>query len=50
MENVYLITDTDCNYRFYDYLHFELINETRIKLPTKEGFRYRDEFMYAYSL
>ncbi|MGX7107888.1 GNAT family N-acetyltransferase [Facklamia miroungae] len=49
LENVYLFTDTDCNYRFYDYLNFERINETRIKLPTKDGYRYRDEYMYAYS-
>lgn len=48
--NLYLFTDTDCNYKFYDYLDFDRIAQSTIDLPTQEGSRQREEFMYAYSL
>ena len=47
-QNLYLFTDSDCNYRFYDYLDFEQVTSDTIKIPTKNGSRAREEFMYAY--
>ena len=45
--NFYLYTDSDCNYKFYDYLDFDQIAQTHIELPSKEGKRQRQEFKYA---
>ena len=47
-QNLYLFTDSDCNYRFYDYLDFEQVTSDTIQIPTKNGTRARQEFMYAY--
>lgn len=47
-KNLYLFTDSDCNYQFYDCLNFKRIASGSIELPTKNGSRNREEYMYGY--